>query len=82
MDTDLACEWCERPGKLIKANLRAGDGTTEFEDPTLCDVCAALIELGGGGFAALDDKRWWAQGEVEAQLARNWQARRTAPHRC
>ncbi len=58
MDTDLAtCEWCKGPGKLIKASLRAGDGTTELADPTLCDVCAALIELGGGGFAALDDKR-------------------------
>ena len=68
------CEWCGRPGNVVAVafDVRA---ERQFENPTLCEVCAALIELSGGGFDAVDDKRRWAQAQVHAELAENWRRR-------
>jgi len=78
LNTTEVCEWCGRPGTTLNASQRSGTGDIEFENPTLCSVCAALIDLGSAGFARTDDQRRWAQTQVEAELARSWQAR-TSP---
>lgn len=72
------CEWCGRPGKVMSTRVRHGDDWS-FVDPTLCDVCAALVEIGGGSVEKVDERRRWGQEQVEAELARNWQARAGAP---
>ncbi len=70
------CEWCGRPGDVVLVTFDRYR-ERQFENPKMCEVCAALIELTGGGFDEEDDKRRWAQEEVRDELPRNWRGRRS-----
>ena len=72
----VACEWCGRPGQQLA--LRVEGGEIEFADPSLCEVCQALLGVldphqsrfvppsrdRDGQAQMFADARNWAQGTV------------------
>ena len=72
----VPCDWCGRPGQMIQYTIIENTGTVLLENPPMCEVCAGLMGVAGGGD---DEVRYDAAvREVDLVLIAKYEARQSS----